>query len=111
RFSARADRAHRARLPANRAGDTTHAIDAGRRNEAARAARTGHDRPKALGRSAAAGPSRAGGTEVGRSAGAAAGAGREGCAADPREMTPPSFAPIVQSQNSWAGETCGVRSD
>jgi hypothetical protein len=39
---------------------------------------------------------------------AAAGAGGEGCAADPREMTHFSRA-IVQSQNWWAGKTCAVR--
>ena len=41
---------------ANRAGDAAYAIDAGRGNEAVRAVRTGHDRPKALGHSAATGP-------------------------------------------------------
>ncbi len=80
------------RAPANRAGDAAYAIDAGRGNQAVRAVRAGHDRPKALGHSAATGPSRSGRAEGGRPARAAAGAGGEGCAADPREMIPPRRA-------------------
>src|SRR3954452_14414563 len=57
-------------------------------SEPALAARAGHDRPKALGHSAATGPSRSGRAEGGCSARAAAGAGGEGCAADPREVIP-----------------------
>ena len=75
-------------LPANRAGDAADAIDARRGNEAVRAVRTGHDRPEAVRYSATTGPSRPGRAEGGRSARAAAGAGGEDCAADPREIIP-----------------------